>query len=89
MGQEKRKSRRKPMRYKVWLQAGQDQLSCTMSDVSSTGARLDVDVVDDVPERFVLLLSQSGQPRRLCRVVWRSTNQVGVHFEIPGETHVV
>jgi hypothetical protein len=78
------------MRYAVWVQGPQgNNLPCSMSDVSHTGARIDVDAGDEVPDRFVLLLSESGQPRRLCRVVWRSETQIGVHFERLGETYGV
>jgi hypothetical protein len=85
MRSEQRKKTRKAMRHNVWLHVAKDRppVSTTMSDISETGARLDVGESADLPERFLLLLSKNGQPRRLCRVVWRSGKQVGVQFETP------
>ena len=87
MRPEQRKKSRKALRQIVWLHVrkGQQPTSSIMSDISDTGARLDVGEPSGVPERFVLLLSKNGQARRLCRVVWRSEHQVGVQFEKPAE----
>jgi hypothetical protein len=86
MGSEKRRTPRKPIRHNVWVQIEKGQpLLCAMSDISNTGARLDVDEVALLPDHFILLLTESGQPRRVCTVVWRTENQVGVRFEKPGE----
>jgi hypothetical protein len=54
---------------------------CVLSDISDTGARLDVEDVNVVPERFMLLLSGTGSARRSCRVIWRGDAQIGVAFE--------
>ncbi len=53
---------------------------CVLSDISDTGARIDVETVDELPDRFTLLLSGNGSPRRNCRVVWRQPTQIGVDF---------
>jgi hypothetical protein len=82
MKSEKRKKARKSLRHQVWLHYGKDQsASGTISDVSDSGARLDLDKPDGIPDRFILLLSKNGQARRLCRVVWRAEHQIGVQFE--------
>ena len=83
MRSEKRKKNRKPIRHRVWLHVkkGQRPQSATMSDISDTGARLDIVEPAGVPERFLLLLSKNGQARRVCRVVWRTGTQLGVQFE--------
>jgi hypothetical protein len=35
----------------------------------------------ELPNRFVLLLTETGQPRRHCRIVWRDGLIVGVEFQ--------
>ena len=54
---------------------------CVLSDISDTGARLDVEDSSTLPDRFMLLLSGTGSARRSCRVIWRAPAQVGVAFE--------
>ena len=81
-GKDKRKSRRQPVRYaaRVEFKSGRTA-GCFLSDVSDTGARLEVPYSDKVPERFLLWLTSDGSARRTCRVVWRKPNKVGVAFE--------
>lgn len=55
---------------------------CLLSDISETGARIDIDEAEAVPERFLLWLSANGSARRICRVVWRKPHQIGVKFEL-------
>jgi hypothetical protein len=53
---------------------------CRIVDISGTGARLEVNDLDAVPDQFVLLLSYDGNLRRRCSVVWRSETTIGVEF---------
>jgi hypothetical protein len=53
---------------------------CSISDISETGARLLLARDEELPDRFVLLLTASGDARRVCRVVWRTGMAVGVEF---------
>jgi hypothetical protein len=55
-------------------------LHCGVKNLSTTGACLRVDDPSDVPETFHLVFD-SGEPSRMCRVMWRNTRQVGVRFE--------
>ncbi|MGN6572728.1 MAG: PilZ domain-containing protein [Pseudolabrys sp.] len=82
MNQDQRKSPRRPMHYlaRLELRPGKP-VGCMLSDISDTGARIDVPYPDKVPDRFRLWLTQSGSARRTCQVVWRKTRQVGVKFE--------
>jgi hypothetical protein len=43
-----------------------------------------------LPDRFTLLLSGNGSPRRNCRVVWRQPTQIGVDFgrRLPADERV-
>lgn len=81
-GKDKRKSKRRPVHYaaRVEFQSGRTA-GCLLSDVSDTGARLEVPYSDKVPERFLLWLTDTGSARRTCRVVWRKPHEVGVMFE--------
>jgi hypothetical protein len=78
----KRKSLRRPMRYTAWLALEANQLhGCVLSDVSDTGARIDVEDSKPIPDEFMLLLASNGSAQRKCHVVWRKPRQIGVKFE--------
>jgi hypothetical protein len=82
MRADNRKSRRRPIRYSAWMSLEDEKLhGCVLSDISDSGARLDVEDSKVLPDRFMLLLSGTGSARRRCRVVWRAPHQVGVAFE--------
>jgi hypothetical protein len=51
-----------------------------LDEISDRGARLRVDVPDEVPDRFTLLLKGDVVRIRKCHVVWRSASHVGVEF---------
>lgn len=82
MIKDKRKDQRRQMRYSAWVVlAPQDMHGCALSDISDSGARIDVEDSKIIPDRFMLLLASNGSARRKCRVVWREPKQVGVTFE--------
>jgi hypothetical protein len=69
------------MRYTAWLSFdGHELHGCALHDISQSGARIDVENADIVPDHFVLLLSGNGKARRNCQVIWRQPQQIGVHF---------
>lgn len=79
---DKRKAKRRSVRYSAWLRlADGAQAACVLSDISETGARIMVDDSALVPDKFVLILSANGAARRSCAVVWRRQQQIGVKFE--------
>jgi len=79
---DKRKSLRRPIRYSAWVALEGDQMhGCVMTDVSDSGARIDIDESKPIPDQFTLLLTINGSARRKCRVVWRKPRQIGVVFE--------
>jgi hypothetical protein len=53
---------------------------CAIADISETGARLVLQVDEELPQRFMLLLSSRGEARRICRLVWCDGVTVGVEF---------
>ncbi len=57
--------------------------SCTMEDVSESGARLTVvdgSVQGLALKEFSLLLSSTGLAYRRCELAWVNGDQLGVHF---------
>jgi len=82
MAKDKRKSMRRPLRYSAWVALEADLLhGCVLSDISDSGARLDVDDSQTIPDDFTLLLTSNGSAHRKCHVVWRKPRQLGVSFE--------
>jgi hypothetical protein len=52
---------------------------CILHDVSTTGARISVEVPEIVPDYFKLKIPGAREIRK-CRVRWRSGNDVGLEF---------
>ena len=79
---ENRKSRRREVGYRAWLRYGDDPVlvPCTMRDASETGAQLVLPENADIPDEFILQLTEAGTASRKCRVAWRKKNKVGVAF---------
>ena len=81
MLQDKRKARRRLMRYTAWIALSPGKFhGCVLSDISETGARIDVENSKIIPDRFPLFLSKNGGARRVCKVAWRKPKQIGVAF---------
>jgi len=83
-----RKHRRQPLHYPAWLVLAADQppYKVMLSDVSKTGAKISIAGHLEIPDEFLLLLSDKGQTRRLCRVVWREGTVMGVRFQQANST---
>jgi hypothetical protein len=62
---------------KIIVDAKSPALDCSVVDLSSGGACLDVANPAAVPKRFVLL---HGNIKKSCLVVWRTARRVGVQF---------
>ncbi|MTI17634.1 pilus assembly protein PilZ [Rhodobacteraceae bacterium RKSG542] len=57
-------------------------ISCTIRDMSDTGARIQVESTQDIPESFYLYIVQSRQ-RAVVEVRWRTMTSMGVEFFEP------
>ncbi len=77
------------MRAQVQHPSLSNPLPCTILDTSSTGARLELDIVrggqisrDTVPQKFTLVMPSE---RLLvdCEVAWRSNQLIGVRYLAP------
>ena len=62
---------------------GKPLFPCRMLDVSSGGAKLQVEEAMELPATFILVLSKDGLVRRPCKPVWRGPKSVGVQFLKP------
>jgi hypothetical protein len=67
----------------VLIDATTSPRPCSISDISETGARIMLESECELPERFILLLTPSGEARRHCRLVWRNGLSAGVEFPTP------
>jgi hypothetical protein len=80
MGTENRGYPRQETTLTVSIEASDGvKASCRLSDLSQTGARLALESAGNAPDEFMLVLSDAM--RFWCRVVWRSGQEIGVHFE--------
>jgi hypothetical protein len=79
---DKRKTLRRAVTYpaSIDLGDGSPPRECQLCDASQEGAQLQVAEPDSIPDEFTLALSSDGAARRKCRVVWRTTTQIGVEF---------
>jgi hypothetical protein len=77
-----RKHPRRPFNYAatILVDASAPPRPCRLADVSHSGARLVLDKDEELPDRFVLLLTNNGGTRRHCRMVWRMGTTLGVEF---------
>lgn len=55
-------------------------IHCTVQDITSSGACLTVANTYGLPATFDLTF-EHGRTRRSCRVIWRSSDRLGVAFE--------
>jgi hypothetical protein len=54
-------------------------ISCTIRNLSDTGAALEVISPIGIPQEFVLVVDADNSTRQ-CRVVWRKERRIGVTF---------
>ena len=82
---ELRKKARRHFHYNasVLLDGTSAPQPCAIADISATGARIVLQAECELPERFILLLTPSGEARRHCRLVWRDGLAAGVEFPAP------
>src|ERR1700730_18628641 len=54
-------------------------IHCTVQNITSSGACLKLANTNGLPETFELTF-EHGRTRRACRVVWRTSDELGVAF---------
>jgi hypothetical protein len=79
---ELRKKPRRHFHYNARIFSDKDTppITCSISDISQTGARIALESDEKLPDTFMLLLTPNGDARRHCRVIWRDGLSVGVEF---------
>lgn len=79
---ELRKKPRRHFHYNAKILKDKDgpPLACAISDISQSGARLDLQNDVELPDKFILLLTPNGEARRHCRLIWRDGLSLGVKF---------
>jgi hypothetical protein len=55
-------------------------MDCLIRDISPTGARLELSGAATIPDRFTLLVPQTGKTFE-ATIKWRRGDEVGVAFE--------
>ena len=75
-----RREKREEVTCQAWLDLGdkRSRVQCTVVDISHSGAKIALDDVDGIPATFGLVLSR--KQHFYCKIVWRSSNTVGVSF---------
>jgi hypothetical protein len=56
-----------------------ENLTCTVRNISATGAALEGTNLARTPDDFVLVMEMESSARS-CKVVWRNKSQIGVQF---------
>jgi methyl-accepting chemotaxis protein len=77
--------RRKPRRQfhynaRILTDREAPPIACSIADISETGARLILESDSEVADKFVLLFTPKGNPRRHCTLIWRDGLTLGVEF---------
>jgi len=72
---------RRARHVSAWIVlAGQANQECDVMDISKKGAKIAVQLLSNVPQRFELAFLQDGTKRRACEVTWRRGKMIGVQF---------
>lgn len=79
MSDEQRSSRRTRVLKEAKLAFGGGAISCTVRNISESGAQLAVESPLGIPAEVTLVISAEGFSRR-CRVIWRTSTRIGVRF---------
>ncbi|NEU13098.1 pilus assembly protein PilZ [Methylobacterium sp. BTF04] len=54
-------------------------IDCLVWDQSETGAQIELETVEGIPDQFTLEMTAYSRPRA-CTVVWRKERKLGVSF---------
>lgn len=80
-GQGRRKSPRRGFHYSIKvIGPNAIQWDGFIVDISESGAQLEVFDTRDIPDDFSMLVGGQRAVKRLCHVVWRSHDRLGVKF---------
>jgi PilZ domain len=77
---EKRVAPRKPVLMSGAIEFAGSVINCLISNISISGAAIEVNNPNDIPERFNLVF-KADDTRIPCHVVWRHEDRIGVAFD--------
>jgi hypothetical protein len=77
---EKRTAPRNRVLKAGTIEFGRSAIDCTIRNLSTKGAALEVASPIGIPEKFTLVLTSDGL-HFPCRVVWRRERRIGVVFD--------
>jgi len=77
---ERRQSPRRKVLKGAKIAFADEGIACTVRNLSTTGAGLDVPNALGLPPTFMLVIERDGFMRR-CRPVWCNDRRVGVAFD--------
>ena len=77
---ERRAIPRKPVLMSGAIQFAGGAINCLVSNMTISGAALDVTNPHDIPERFNLVFKADGT-QIPCHVIWRQEERIGVAFD--------
>jgi len=72
--------RRRVLKHGILAFGGGGGVDCTVRNISSNGARLDIASPIGLPRNFTLLIG-TDQFMRRCHAVWSCEQRIGVAFE--------
>jgi hypothetical protein len=78
---ERRIAPRRNTNIPATITLGWKKLPCIVRNVSDTGAKIEVERVSDIPDRFTL--NVEGHRPQPCRVVWRAMKELGLEYLKP------
>ncbi len=78
VGENRRIPRRNTKRA-ARISFDRESMTCTVRNISATGAALEGANLARTPDRFVLVMEMESAARS-CKVVWRNKTQIGVQF---------
>lgn len=77
---EGREAPRYRVRKTAWMEYGGDKISCTICDLSLTGASLEVFDAKNAPAKFTLVIPEDGLEIP-CQVIRRTEFRLGIKFD--------
>lgn len=82
MAPKTKRESRKSVHQAGWitLDGGFAARPCTVQDVSSAGAKVTMQDASALPSKLRLAFSRDVRSARLCEVMWRRGNTLGVKF---------
>lgn len=83
--EDKRRLRRTRVLKSGMISFGGSTISCTVRNLTRSGAMLDVASPLGAPREFTLVIS-SDDVRHECRIVWIKEQRIGVSFKLDRET---